>query len=164
MTEAHYVPAVVYRDANDTDTGFLFNSWLRSYRSNSEWVRAIPAQIYFHNHKRVVAQLLKDAGVLIAANPDDPDQIFGYAVWQPTIGRVAVLHWVYVKEPYRRLGIGTKLVATVRRLADHNDALPLVGTHHTRGWAALAVKWRLVFNPYVLGDGFDGQIKESQAC
>lgn len=159
-----YVPPVVYRQATAADQAFIYNSWLKSFRSMSSWAKAIPAAIYFGNHKLVVAKLLEDSGVLIAANPDDPEQIFGYAVYQPTAGRVAVLHWLYVKHPYRRLGIGTEIYRTVLRLADHNDELPVVGTHHTSLWDVLETKWSLVFNPYVMGaDFFHGQTHRSKA-
>ncbi len=157
------VPPVVFREAQPADQGFIFNSWLKSFRANSEWAHAMPAQIYYDNHKRVVAQLLHDSSVLVAANPDDPDQIFGYVVYQPTLGHVAVLHWLYVKHTYRRLGIGGEVFRTALRLAQHDDTLPVVGTHFTTLWSALADKWRLVFNPYVIGSISHGENPKAQA-
>lgn len=150
-----YVPAVVYRAPTPADTSFIFNSWLKSFRSNSEWARAMPPAIYFDNHKRVVDRLLKECGVLVAANPEDPEQIFGYAVYQATAGNVTILHWLYVKHTYRRLGIGGEIFRTVRELTRHKPELPVVGTHYTSLWNVLADKWRLVFNPYVMGADFE---------
>lgn len=153
MTAAHpinYVP-VTYRDYREDDEGFLYNSWLRSFRDGSKWAEEIPGQIYFANHKQVIARLLQDSGIVIAANPESDDQIFGYGVYQPMSGGVTVLHYLYVKQPYRRLGIGTALTRVIKQLSAHDPELPMVASHVSGMWDRLRVKWNLVYNPYVIG-------------
>ena len=147
----NYVP-VCYREFREDDEGFVYNSWLKSFRDGSPWADKIPAQIYFANHKKVLAKLLKESGVVIAANPECPDQIFGYGVYQPTAGNVTVLHYIYVKHSYRKLGVGADILRMIQRLSDHDMQLPMAATHITSGnWETLRVKWNLIYNPYVLG-------------
>lgn len=143
-----HVP-VIYREFREDDEAFIFNSWLKSFQEGSRWASEIPPQIYFANHKKVVAQLLKDSGIVIAANPESTDQIFGYGVYQPSTGGVTVLHYIYVKHPYRKLGIGRDVVQMIRRLSNHDDALPMVASHIGSSWDAIREKWNLVYNPYV---------------
>lgn len=146
----NYVP-VTYRDPNPTDEGFLYHSWLKSFRQGSSWASSIPAQIYFNNHKVIVSKLLREAGIVIAANPENPTQIFGYGVYSPTSGNVTVLHYLYVKHPFRRLGIGTDILRVIKNLSCHDLDLPVAATHMTSVGAMIQEKWKVIYNPYVLG-------------
>ena len=123
---------VQIRCGRDSDLSFMIQSWLRSH-CRSDFARRIPRPHYMANHHGIVVQLmlnsaqsngqnsatergivdcinsgkeLKSGGVWVACNPDDPDQIFGYLVGEPR-----VLHYIYVKAPFRRNGIARKLVA-----------------------------------------------------
>jgi ribosomal protein S18 acetylase RimI-like enzyme len=146
----NHVP-VVYREFRDDDEGFVYNSWLKSFREGSSWADKIPAQVYFSNHKKVVSKLLSESGIVIAANPECPDQIFGYGVYQPTTGHVTVLHYIYVKHSYRKLGIAADILRMISQLSSHDTALPMAATHITGNWDALKNKWNLFYNPYVIG-------------
>lgn len=145
-----YVPAH-FREPTADDVAFIYNSWLKSFRGNSAWAKDIPAQIFYDNHKRVLARILGESGVVVACNPESPEQIFGYGVYQPTSAHVAVVHFVYVKHPFRRLGIGRAIHQTALRLAEHDDSLPSVATHITSAWEVLREKWNMVYNPYMIG-------------
>lgn len=144
-------PQVILRGADADDVSFIYSSWLRCFHDTSTWAQQMPRRIFFDNHKKVIEKVLAESNVVVAANPEDPGQIFGYVVFQPSVGKVAVLHWVYVKEPFRRLGIAADLFAVAKRIAEHDELLPVVGTHYNLRWDVLATKWNLVFNPYLLG-------------
>lgn len=148
--QVNYVP-VTYREVRPDDESFIYSSWLKSFRAGSTWAAEIPGQIYFSNHKKVIARLLGEAGVVVAANPEATDQIFGYGVYQPTAGGVTVLHYVYVKHPYRRLGIGSDMVRVVRQISGHEQDLPMVATHIANAWDKFRERWNVVYNPYVIG-------------
>lgn len=49
------------------------------------------------------------ANVTIACDGDDPDQLFGFVVHE----LVAMVHWVYVKAPFRRMGIARKMLEPI---------------------------------------------------
>lgn len=144
----------VYRAFAATDEGFIYHSWLRSHRKASAFARDIPHSIYFSNHKRIIAKLLTTPGVgiLLAANQDSPDQIFGYVVFQQNTSGISTVHYIYVKAPYRKFGIGTNMIAMVRDVTNHDKDLPMLVSHATDAFAALKDRWNIVYNPYLLGE------------
>lgn len=143
---------VIYREAVLDDEGFIYNSWLKSHRTGAAWARDVPPQVYFAGHKKVVASLLAESEIVVACNPESPAQIFGYAVYQASSAGVLVLHYLYVKHPYRKLGIATALYRQVERLAGHDLDLPAIATHVTGVWSdVLKDRWHMIYNPYVIG-------------
>ena len=50
-----------------------------------------------------------DSGTLYHSD-DDEDLIFGYIVFEPHI-----MHYVYVKEPFRNYGIGKRLIQEIEQ-------------------------------------------------
>lgn len=155
------MPSVMLRDTKPEDASFIYSTWLRCYQDTSSWARLMPSRIFFDNHKKVIQRILGDSHVLVAANPEDPDQVFGYIVFQASGGGVAVLHWVYVKETFRQLGIARDLFQVAKRIADHDESLPVAATHSNVRWELLAPKWNLVFNPYLLGAPHASDLSEA---
>mgnify|MGYP002135715089 CR=1 FL=1 len=136
------------REATESDHSFVYNSWLKSFRQGSPWARLVPPQIFYANHKQVIALILKAAKVLIACNPEDPEQIYGYVVYTPHRG--TVIHYVYVKQPYRQLGFAKKLIAEAKQ-EQHINILPLTATHITVIWEQhLRDRFNMIYNPYIL--------------
>lgn len=159
---------LTYRAAEENDYNFVLSTWLKSYRQNNESARHIKPQIYFANHKRFIDRILDDSQCIIACNPEEPTQIFGYGVFEEAADQVALVHCIYVKLTYRRLGIGTDLLYTMLGAAQHDHALPVVISHLPdrslpRGgeerpssfWEILQPKWNLVYNPYLSGARYD---------
>lgn len=146
-----YVPTHIRQGTID-DASFIYSSWLRSYRDHSSYADFIPKEIYYKCQARVIENLLKNCGVSIACNPEDNEQIFGYVVYSPSNIGVSIIHYIYVKHPYRRLGIATTLKEYVKHETCHDNALPLVATHETGMLkTTFAEKWNIIFNPYLLG-------------
>lgn len=56
----------------------------------------------YHDH---IERLLQSSTVSVACLRSDPDVILGYSVSQP-----GILHWVFVKPDWRRLGIANNLI------------------------------------------------------
>lgn len=94
---------VKVRHATEGDVGFIFNSWLKSYRSSS-FSKFIPGPVYFDHHHKVIEAILKRATVLVACNPKDNNQIYGYLVFEQQLD-VFVGHYTYVKDAYRKMGV-----------------------------------------------------------
>lgn len=55
-------------------------------------------------------RLLKRSLVLIACNPEVPDQIYGFLVVEP-MAEAPVAHFLFVKKRFRRLGVASRLMA-----------------------------------------------------
>ena len=133
------------RLAEEGDIGFIFNSWLKSYRS-SLFAKPISNTVFFAEHHKVIEKLAKTSQILLACNKEDPNQIYGYACAERVEG-VFVLHYIYVKQSFRRLGIGKLLLDSF----DHNfDDESAVYTHHTKIAEKLAAKYHLIYHPYLL--------------
>lgn len=130
-----------YRPALVSDTSFLFDSWLKSYR-RSAFASPIVGKVYYPEQQRLVGKLLGRSMVAIAANVEDPAQILGYAVFEH-MHADTVFHYVYVKQPFRALGIAAKLVS-----------MSLGGgivfhSHSTTDGAGLVRQTGSIFNPYL---------------
>ena len=136
--------SVRLRTLIDDDLPFLFSSWLKSYRS-SHFAEKITNTIYFEDHHKVIERIIKNSKVLIACNPSDPSQLYGYSVAAEEGGGL-VLHFLYVKHTFRNMGIGKTLLDAV----GHESDKAAVYTHHTRMSDKLASKYNFVFHPYLL--------------
>lgn len=145
-----YVPTTL-RAPVDDDRNFILSTWLKSFR-NSHFACMIPNDIYFKAHKALIMATLQESGVVVAVNPEDESQIFGYGVYTPN-GGATLCHYIYVKESYRRLGIGTTLFRAMLADSDHSPDVPAIATHSTRALKdyGLREKWEIVYNPYMLG-------------
>ncbi len=143
-----------FRAGRPTDAHFLLSTWLKSYR-NSGPVTKIPNANYFQGHQDLIVYILSLQGtaVEVVCAKDDPDQIIGYVVYNTL---APILHYVYVKYPFRKLGLGQMLVAMVK---EHHRAggLPLHCTHIARQWDVISRKLNLIFDPYNLGVSFGQQ-------
>lgn len=135
----------VFRDANENDDGFIYNSWLKSYFDGGIWARHVPAQIFFDNHKKVVKTLLQNSRVIIACNPSDSSQIFGYSVIEKSYS-APTIHYMYVKLTYRRLGIARALMNEI--LEHYDPSLPVTVSHMTRVLEEIRENKSVIYNPY----------------
>lgn len=142
MSEAVAVQAPLYRiiPGNEADHAFVYATWLRSYRQLSDFAKPIEKDVYFpHQHDRI--QRLLERGRLDVAVLDEQDgwhTVIGYCVTDGLL-----LHWVYVKGTWRRMGIARALLAS-KSLQEF--------THLTYDFDHLAKKhpqWK--YNPYRAG-------------
>ena len=89
----------------------VYATWLRSYEAWSLAAKHIPRDVFFAEHHKVIDRVLgRGASVRVAALPDEPDVILGWAVTEGP-----VVHYVYVKPDFRRYGLAKALLAHVQR-------------------------------------------------
>lgn len=135
---------VVFRAATQADVNFIFNSWLKSNRYSPS-VLGCENPVYFAQHHMLIQGLLKHSNVLMAVNATDTSQIYGYIVHQNIEG-ASVVHYLYVKEPYRLLGLAKMLMTT----AGIDAAVPFFVTHNTTATKKImSQKSHVIFNPYL---------------
>lgn len=132
-----------FRPATQADVNFIFNSWLKSNR-HSNAATGVLNPVYFAQHHLLIEGLCKQSKVIMAVNAEDSSQIYGYSVTQEIEG-AQVIHYIYVKEPYRRLGLAGMLLATV----GINLQEPFFATHRTNVCKNFDNKYSLVYNPYL---------------
>lgn len=120
-------PSIHYliRKAIPEDIPFITNSWLKSYRQSGD-VKMIPNNQYFHYQHKMVEHLVPKSIVLVAADKDDMGIIKGW-ICAEVIPNALLLHFVYVKNDYRRMGIGSALL----RFIEEYEQPPVVITTHS---------------------------------
>jgi GNAT superfamily N-acetyltransferase len=135
--------ALVLRPLMPGDERLIFNSWLNSYREGAQGAREVTRNLYFSQHHRLIERVLHRGVVVVAADATEPANILGYAVGE-RVGGLAVVHYVYVKAPFRNVGIGSALLKSLCAGAE--------GVHHshaTRAGVQLVKRFKSVFNPYL---------------
>jgi GNAT superfamily N-acetyltransferase len=125
---------VKFREIQETDLPFVFNSWLKSYRNSKEG-KLLKNDQYFLEQKNRIEALLEWSKVVVASDPEDEWHVFGYAVATQVQG-TSILHYVYVKQPFRKLGIGKALVNAV----SEPNAPAVFTTHPTSSGRFLRLK------------------------
>jgi len=101
----------------------------------------------------VITTLLATASCLVIAAADEPTLIHSYIIYD-LVADVAVIHYIFTKYSYRRIGLARMLLDYV---AADQEAVS-VYTHRTRAGDALASSYRnSIYDPYML---FDTSIRE----
>ena len=133
------------------ETGFVLDSWSRAVARDPIWRvevgrrgvarTPIPPSLSLYYHDIILKKILTNCTLLVACDPEDTDVIWGYVAFDQVD---PVLHFVYVKGAFRRMGIGTRLLNEARLMLDE----PVIVSHRTEGLfkAWPNVKWR--WNPY----------------
>lgn len=140
---ASVVEGIGFRLFNaEADAAFVFHGWLEGYwphfpgnivMEKEEW------RILYH---RVLERILADENVrtIVAHAEGDSNGMLGFACSEPNV----CLHWLYVKHPFRRVGIGRALL---RQVVDDSGVVPC--TH----WAPPGPRtiFNLRYQPELLG-------------
>lgn len=66
----------------------------------------LPWAEFYPAFKAYSAAIISRADAAVACFESTPDEILGYAL----VENGTILHWAYVKYPYRGVGIGTSLI------------------------------------------------------
>jgi len=125
---------VRYRTIIDTDRPFILSSMLKSYKSALDqtitfenWAEIKKAQknnnkphikarldykTYHPAASALFNSLLTRCGALILCEKHDWDHILGYIVAE-YLEDTVVVHWIYIKSPLRRNGLGKALLKKV---------------------------------------------------
>jgi ribosomal protein S18 acetylase RimI-like enzyme len=116
---------ILMRPARPEDQAFIYNSWLKAYR-NSKLTREWPNEIYYKAQAKAITQIFFAAKTIIACSAEDKSQIYGYIVFQK-VSETQIVHFLYVKQVFRRLGIGKSLVE--KAFGEQTDEQEIHTTH-----------------------------------
>jgi hypothetical protein len=132
-------PAVALRSGGPSDAGFIFDSWLNSFRDYNPEAREVPKRIYFEMHRALLRELLERANVVVACGRETPEVILGWAAFEADS-----LHYLYVKSLYRGFDVTALLLEAVPSSCRWF-------THRTPKLQRVAAQRGLTFNPYLAG-------------
>lgn len=159
---AKVVQPIHLRAAVSTDLAFVFETWLRDF-SHSTIARSMDPRIYNHEQARVITRLMRESGVAIACDEDQPDTILGWGcgeLWRDPSDAAtgAVVHYLYVSNQFRRRAIGARILehlvgedAIAGRLPLFYSHLPdsrIVKGERVPG-VAIGMAKRPQYNPYL---------------
>jgi hypothetical protein len=107
MLELKKKDLIAYRGLHPNDMNFIYSTWLKGLRYGNDWFSFITKEAYFTFYHRIIELILNKPHVIIqiACLKEDPDVILGYSVYEGF-----VLHWVFVKSAWRKIGIAKDLV------------------------------------------------------
>ena len=129
------IEQVTIRPATPKDIPFIFSSWLKSYQDSS-FAQSVRKDIYYSEHHALIDTHIKKGSVFCAVNKTDDEQIFGWISCCLTTP-VPSINYIYVKHPFRSLGIAKALMAIV--------PFPYIYTHAPKKQPPT----ECTFNPYV---------------
>ena len=101
---------VVYRSMYRADYNFVLSSWAHSFKG-SQWAGVIPNNEWHASMKNIIDQLAsRGMQVIMAVADDDRDQIMGYVAFEKSLAGIPVVHYVFVKDDFRKEGLGKALL------------------------------------------------------
>lgn len=116
------------RPAKPEDMAFVVDAWRRSFEG-SPAVRGADREHYRIEMTRTIRRLLDTAECRVACNPDDPDQLVGFAAFNGP-----ELHYAYTKQDFRGMGVARDLLEGAHIKAytfRSNNARPPEGWRYT---------------------------------
>jgi predicted GNAT family acetyltransferase len=150
-----------FRDRCSNDESFIFSSWIQSFRDinvlNLRTGKTRPdgkphiknidtgpalweSDRYFKRQRDIVVAVLGASKTLVASNPEDPDQVYGYVVYRDYSPDIRVLSFLYVKHTFRKMGVAKALY---EKIADCH-----VATHAGPSVAKLIRRVGLIYDPF----------------
>lgn len=106
-------PDLIMRPATPDEMDFVLDSWLKSYKF-SPWAGVQENHKYFVNQREAIEALLARGAVLTVAEWPETERVAGYICHEHK-DSVDVVHYVYVKDHWRKMGVGKSLVNHVSR-------------------------------------------------
>jgi ribosomal protein S18 acetylase RimI-like enzyme len=135
---------IIYDEPSIDEFKFVLDSWSNSFRK-SPYAGVVPNNMWAEVSRSSMTQLMTRAtsSTVVALTPVtkygefrkmeapvefdlDRGRVMGYSVSEP-----GILHWLYVKKDYRRLGIGKQLLQNLVSKWDDNSRKHPRYTHKT---------------------------------
>lgn len=92
---------VVLRALSENDRNFVLDSWRQSYRRFNK----------YRDHKALREHLIDNSTILVMHPRKNREQILGWICWSTNVTFGPWLHYIYVKNPFRRRGLGSLMLA-----------------------------------------------------
>jgi GNAT superfamily N-acetyltransferase len=99
------------RLARKEDLNFIFSTWLKGIKGGNDLYRMADPRSFTLHYGEFMKRKIARTGVLVmvACLKEDNDVILGYSITE-RIKDYNVLHWIYVKKEWRRIGIAKDLL------------------------------------------------------
>ena len=125
------------RDKCSSDIDLIYSSWIRAFCAQKA-VHPSERSWLFAAQRALIEKILERCDTLVACQPGVEDQVYGYVVSGP--GRI--LHWIYVKDIFRRAHVGARLMTAA--FGDFDDRIQC--THRSPAMPHYRKRWNLYAN------------------
>ncbi len=107
---------IMIRDFQNDDLNFILATWLRGLYYGNDWFHKIFKETFFKNYQIVIEKIMQRPGIKVhvCCLKEDPHVILGYSVIEP-----GILHWVFVKQAWRKIGIARDLIPDTTQTVTH---------------------------------------------
>lgn len=142
--------SIAYRGAEQRDINFILSSWIKSFRT---WHDKMHNHHYYIGQQGVVAALAETSKIIVCceAAPADGKFIFGWICGVMDVPKdTLTLHYIYVKNGYRRAGIGQGLLEQM----GWQKQTRIVATHWSHIIKDLRHGYNVEFNDYPIKIGY----------
>lgn len=133
------------RSLHKADIPFIKNAWMKSLRDNKPF-SLMRTEDYYRHQSKICDEILQSADSIVACLDTDEDEILGFCVLE-AYQKSMLLHFVFVKNCYRKFGIGTELLQQAKR---ESDPYPMIYTTRTHATGKISKYLPKTFNPYLL--------------
>lgn len=100
---------MLIRDLKKEDAPFIFDSWMRSWRV-SKYAGCIPNNLFYSTTRANIEHLIARGSIVkVACLDTNPDAILGWVCYETLPDTSSCVHYIYVKDPYLKLGVGEAL-------------------------------------------------------
>lgn len=125
------------------DRSFILKSWLKSYR---KYQAGVPDELYFKGQTALIFAIATRSKLVIACDKDNPGFIIGFVCGHLCENLTdTIIHYIYVKDDYRRNGIARDLVMHLGYRQQGN----ILATHWTKPVTSICQSYPVVYNPYI---------------
>lgn len=133
---------VLVRLASSPDSALVYSTWMRSYADqNKDQHRGI----LYKSHRKIIRNLMEKSVTVMAVMDDDPNQIFAWMCGIRTKTGPLLVHYCYVKDAFRRLGLAKLLLGYF----EHRSGEPIICSHKGYVYKSLRDRYNLFYVPQV---------------
>ena len=143
-------PALSIRPATEADLRFVRASWFESFRHGG-YAPQVAFPTYRAGQSFVIERCLAKGRCYVAFATEVPDEVVSWVCVERALGEKpkesGLLHFVYTKQVYRRLGTA---IALARHAFNALAVPPAEHTHDTKVGRSFAARIGTKLNPYLL--------------
>jgi GNAT superfamily N-acetyltransferase len=100
---------MLIRDVRPSDVSLVFDSWMKSWRV-SRYSGCISNNKFYEVTRENIEHLVaRGAKIRVACLNEDEDTILGWICYERLSDDSFCVHYIYVKDPYLKHGVGQKL-------------------------------------------------------
>lgn len=106
---------VYIRPMEDEDLPFVLANWMDSHYPNTELSRHDASKnLWKAGYAKVIRHILKNSSTVIMVNSENPMQLIGFCCAEIVSAEKITIHYLFVKQRMRRLGLGKALLDSFR--------------------------------------------------